>query len=71
MEESKGNGKGKHEANDPGKGKAKGKGKSKPIGWDGPYNCIIKGEYWVWRTYKDNGQSKTHRYYKKDFDKEY
>ena len=61
-----GNGKGKHEVVDLGTGKAKGKGKSKPIGWDGPYTDPAKGVYWIWRTYKDNTQSKTHRYYEKD-----
>ena len=60
-------GKGKQ---DPGKGKVKGTGKSKnkskPLGWDGPYVNVVGRVYWVWRTYKRNGQSKTHRYYESD-----
>ena len=67
-------GKGKQ---DPGKGKGKDKGKtggdkgktknkSKPCGWDGPYVSVVGRVFWVWRTYKSNGQSKTHRYYEGD-----
>ena len=46
--------------------KGKTKNKSKPCGWNGPYVNVVGRVYWTWRTYKPNGQSKTHRYYEDD-----